>query len=102
MFLPRIEKLADTADKIHPCQKSELRMLEIVDFKDVQNLQPRGPYKLKEPTKDAKDVLESGGLGLIVLPGVAMTLNVPDWATGWASMMHTFISTRSCWECLSW
>ncbi|CAG80466.1 5-formyltetrahydrofolate cyclo-ligase [Yarrowia lipolytica] len=73
VFLPRIEKLADTADKIHPCQKSELRMLEIVDFKDVQNLQPRGPYKLKEPTKDAKDVLESGGLGLIVLPGVAMT-----------------------------
>ncbi|KAG5354515.1 5-formyltetrahydrofolate cyclo-ligase [Yarrowia sp. B02] len=74
VFLPRIEKLGDnTNDKIHPTQKSELRMLEIVDFKDAQSLQPRGPYKLKEPVKEAKDVLEEGGLGLIVLPGVAMT-----------------------------
>ncbi|KAG5361133.1 5-formyltetrahydrofolate cyclo-ligase [Yarrowia sp. C11] len=73
VFLPRIEKLPDSADKIHPKQRNELRMLEIVDFKDAQNLQPRGPYKLKEPSEDAKDVLEEGGLGLIVLPGVAMT-----------------------------
>lgn len=74
VFLPRIEKLAeDSNDKIHAAQKSELRMLEIVDFKDAQNLPPRGPYKLKEPSKEARDVLEVGGLGLIVLPGVAMT-----------------------------
>lgn len=73
VFLPRIEKIADISDKIHSNQKSELKMLEICDFSEAQNLQPRGPYKLREPSENNSDALEQGGLGLIVLPGVAMT-----------------------------
>lgn len=48
-------------------------MLEIKDLDHAKSLPPRGPYKLREPEAHNPEALKEGGLGLIVLPGVAMT-----------------------------
>lgn len=51
---------------------STMRFLKVNSFEEVLRLQPRGKFKLREPIS-GEDALESDGLDLIVVPGVAFT-----------------------------
>lgn len=92
VFLPRIVRIPENADKQFPKQTHELQMLEMHSWDDVESLEPRGKYKLREPTSgtDGKfvpmladfgfkhnqwltTVFDAGGLDLVLLPGVGFT-----------------------------
>lgn len=53
-------------------KKNYLSMLRMQTFEDVLQLQPQGKYQLLEPL-EGEDVMETGGLDLIIIPGVAFT-----------------------------
>lgn len=49
-----------------------MRFLQVQSFDKVQQLQPRGKYRLREALLGA-DVMQNGGLDLIIVPGVAFS-----------------------------
>lgn len=88
MSMPNIE--IDTLELIRHCFKEQktvflpaccdenekptktMRFLKVNSFDEVENLQPRGKYKLREPIS-GEDVMLQGNLDLIIVPGVAFT-----------------------------
>lgn len=49
-----------------------MRFLKVNSIDEVENLHPRGKYKLREPIT-GEDVMLQGNLDLIIVPGVAFT-----------------------------
>jgi 5-formyltetrahydrofolate cyclo-ligase len=49
VFLPHIVRIADDTDKQFSRQTHELQMLEVNSWQDVEGLEPRGKYRLREP-----------------------------------------------------
>lgn len=65
VYLPRcVEKT------VH--QRHYLEMIQVSSYTEVVALEPRGKYKLREPSTGA-DVMENGNLDLIIVPGVAFS-----------------------------
>lgn len=67
VYLPRCSYVQAEGRK-----KNYMTMINVPNFQSVVGLKPQGKYKLLEP-QDGKDVLEEGGLDLIIIPGVAFT-----------------------------
>lgn len=73
VFLPHIVRLQPgEAHPWFPSQKTHLRMLELPSLAAVHALEPRGKYRLREPT-EGMNALTDGGLDLVVLPGVGFS-----------------------------
>lgn len=53
-------------------KKNHLSMLKVPTYADVLKLEPQGKYKLLEPV-EGLDALDTDGIDLIVLPGVAFS-----------------------------
>lgn len=68
VYLPRCTSTAAEGRKRH-----HLSMLRVPTYQQVLALQPEGKYKLLEP-REGEDIFESGGLDVIIVPGVAFTL----------------------------
>lgn len=49
-----------------------MRFLQLNSFEEVMNLEPRGKYNLREPAS-GEDIMDSGDLDIIIVPGVAFT-----------------------------
>lgn len=49
-----------------------MRFLKVGSMDEIENLRPRGKYKLREPVS-GEDVMLQGNLDLIIVPGVAFT-----------------------------
>lgn len=77
----------------YPTQKTHLRMLEMPSLESVEQLEPRGKYKLKEPTSGL-NCLEDGGLDLIILPGVGFSSEKKRIGHG-AGFYDSFINEHS-------
>ncbi|KAG0680087.1 5,10-methenyltetrahydrofolate synthetase [Pichia californica] len=80
VYLPRIELLNTFNDyKNFPNQKSCLHFLSINNQFEIDNLQLRGKYKIREPNyhiNNSNDLLlNNEKLDLILLPGVAFSNN---------------------------
>lgn len=72
VYLPKISRLESTSSKRFGKQKSCLEMLQVETLDQVHILEPQGPYRLLEPAH-GNNVLNSQGLDLIIVPGVAFT-----------------------------
>lgn len=53
---------------------NHLRMLKVDNMSEINSLKPRGKFKLLEPT-DGEDIMDSGGLDVVIIPGVAFNHN---------------------------
>lgn len=67
VYLPKCCPIAVEGRKI-----DHLKMIFMPNLESVKTLQPQGKYKLKEPL-DGEDVMDSGDLDVIIVPGVAFT-----------------------------
>lgn len=85
VFLPRCDVGPKEGRK-----KLHLSMIKVDKFSDVEALQPRGKYKLLEPT-DGVDVMDTGTLDLIIVPGVAFTREMKRLGHG-AGFYDEFLS----------
>lgn len=72
VYLPKVTRLESFSTKRFGKQKSCLEMLQVESLDQVLNLTPQGPYRLLEPAHGS-NVLNSAGLDLIIVPGVAFT-----------------------------
>lgn len=74
VFLPRIVPLASADLKRFPKQRSCLHFVQVETLTQVEQLQPRGIYKIREPelapSLDAYSLLS---LDMLVMPGVGFT-----------------------------
>lgn len=68
VYLPRC-----TTSTANGRKKHHLSMLRVPTYEQVLALQPEGKYKLLEP-RHGEDIFDSGALDVIIVPGVAFTL----------------------------
>ncbi|EGV63275.1 5-formyltetrahydrofolate cyclo-ligase [Yamadazyma tenuis] len=68
VYLPKCNYEASYGRK-----KGHLHMLKVNSFGEVLNLRPQGRFKILEPT-DGQDILQTGELDIIIVPGVAFDL----------------------------
>jgi 5-formyltetrahydrofolate cyclo-ligase len=99
VFLPRI---VDVKHKQFESQNNELEMIEVLSISEIQNFQPHGKYKLREPpipcsTDKQQLAFDAGGLDLIILPGMAFTSKCERLGHG-KGFYDTFISRHSEWS----
>lgn len=77
VFLPRIVDLPSQQHGVlFKSHKKGMKMLEVLSTEAIASLVPRGPYMLREPPLDSTDALSSpstGGIDLIVVPGLGFT-----------------------------
>lgn len=67
VYLPRC-----IFEQTYDRKKNHLQFLKVDTFQQVKELKPHGRFQLLEPTT-GDDLLKSGGLDLLIVPGVAFT-----------------------------
>lgn len=69
VFLPKC-----IYESLNGRKSNHLQMLKVDTLSQIHNLKPQGKFKLLEPT-GGEDIMKSGHLDVIIIPGVAFTKN---------------------------
>lgn len=80
------------------CDGLNMTFLQLDNMAAVHSLQPRGKYSLLEPTSGL-DVLQSGNLDLILVPGVAFTQGGKRLGRGagyYDKFLSQYLKTHGC------
>lgn len=74
---PEIENDPKYSNFSRSDKKLHLNFYRVDTFQEVLQLEPQGPYKLKEPESISpeKDVFNNDGLDLIIVPAVAFSIS---------------------------
>ncbi|CAH6721096.1 5-formyltetrahydrofolate cyclo-ligase [[Candida] jaroonii] len=92
VYLPRC-----IFEQTYDRKKNHIQLLKVDAFQQVKELKPHGRFQLLEPTS-GEDILESGGLDLLIVPGVAFTRDLKRLGHGggfYDEFIQTYTKTHS-------